>query len=397
MENQDSNFLSTNPNFGIQSSSTVTDDVADLIFGGGTPTANPKDVKPFIKKIEEDTPKEPEVVDTIEVTADDLLNDLDALKEPKDKVEPKKPAEKPKEEVVETVDDDSSTFTTLSKNLVDLGIFTQGEDEELPKTGEEFRDKWIAERQEQVNNDIYNFLVSKHGEEGVKAFEDIFVKGVPPKEYLAKFAQIQSFKDLDLTNEINQEKVVRESLRRQGLKDEIIDKKVQKLKDYGDLEEEAGIAHEIVLSQEESEIQEMAAQEEQKQKAKIAEQNEYRNTLQVTLSELLKQKDFDGIPVTDKVAREVFDMLTTEKWQLPNGEKLTDFDKDVLELRNPQNIKQKIKFALLLRNKLDLSKIKTNLVSKETNRLFEDLVIKDKQIKRTQKVSTGSFFDDLNK
>lgn len=397
MENQDSNFLSTNPNFGIQSSSTVTDDVADLIFGGGTPTANPKDVKPFIKKIEEDTPKEDEVVDTIEITADDLLNDLDALKEPKDKVEPKKPAEKPKEEVVETVDDDSSTFTTLSKNLVDLGIFTQGEDEELPKTGEEFRDKWIAERQEQVNNDIYNFLVSKHGDEGVKAFEDIFVKGVPPKEYLAKFAQIQSFKDLDLTNEINQEKVVRESLRRQGLKDEIIDKKVQKLKDYGDLEEEAGIAHEIVLSQEESEIQEMAAQEEQKQKAKIAEQNEYRNTLQVTLSELLKQKDFDGIPVTDKVAREVFDMLTTEKWQLPNGEKLTDFDKDVLELRNPQNIKQKIKFALLLRNKLDLSKIKTNLVSKETNRLFEDLVIKDKQIKRTQKVSTGSFFDDLNK
>lgn len=405
MVNQDANFLSTNPNFSIQSSSTVGDEVADLIFGGGTPAANPRDVKPLVKKIVEDEPVESPEPEKVEVTADDLLNDLAAIDPKAPKTDPE-PA-KPKKEVLPTdtnpvaepsEEDASTTFSTLSKNLVDLGIFTQDEAEVLPKTAEEFKDKWIAERQEQVNTDIYNFLVSKHGEEGLKVFEDIFVKGVDPKEYYSKYTDIQSLKGLDLTVEANQEKVVRESLRRQGFKDEQIDKKVQKLKDYGDLEEEAPVAHELLLRQEEGNLQAIAAQKEQEAQAKAAERAAYSNSLQTILSEKLKTKEFDGIPVTDKVAREVYDMLNTEKWQLPSGEKLTDFDKEILELRNPANVELKIKLALLLRNRLDLSKLKMNLVSKETNKIFEDLVIKDKQVKRTKPVSAGmSFFDGLNK
>jgi len=396
MENQDTNFLGGG--FGIQASSAIDSDVADLLFGGGSPSTDPNKVQPInktqITKIDEDASKEI-IATSVEVDAEDLLDNLGAIS--KEKTDIEKPTTTPKEDTITEDEDDSNTFSTLSKNLVDLGIFSQKDDEKLPATGEEFKDKWIAERQEQVNSDIQNFLVSKHGEEGLKVFEDIFVKGVSPKEYLSKFSELQSMRDLDLTQEMNQERVVRESLRRQGLKDEIIDKKIQKLKDYGDLEEEAPIAHELIMRQEEEELQEITEQKASEEINRKRQKAEYQNNLQKLLADKIKAKEFDGIPITDKVVRETYDYLDTEKWQLPSGEKLTDFDKDILELRDPKNIELKLKMALLLKNKLDLSKIKTNLVSKESNRYFEDLVIKDKHIKRTSRpVTSGdSFFSGL--
>lgn len=382
-------------NFGIDISSSVnnSEELTDLIFGGSNPVANPTD----IQRIEDDEQKEENKPDTKlpELSADEILEGLEE-ETPSDKNTKKPEAKKeetPEDVVPEETDD---VFSTLSKNLVDLGIFSQGEDEELPKTAEEFKDKWLSERQNQVNNDIYNFLISKHGEEGYKIFSDIFVNGVDPREYLSKYVEVSSFKNMDISIETNQEKVVRESLRRQGLKEDIIDKKLQKMKDYGDLEEEASIAHELLVNQEEQDLEEMAASKAEEEQFKKNQKAQYQNTLQKVLTEKLKSKDFDGIPVTDKVVREIYDYLDTEKWQLKNGDKLTDFDKELLDLRKPENIELKLKLALLLKNKLDLSKIKTSLLSKENNKLFTDLTIKEKINKRTQTAPiSNDFFSGL--
>lgn len=381
--------------FGIDISSSVnnSEELTDLIFGGASPIANPSDITKIDDEDPEEKPQTKEPV--IELSADDVLNGLED-EEDTSKTS-KKPEEKQKEETPAKEDESSDdVFSTLSKNLVDLGIFTQEEDEELPKTAEEFKDKWIAERQNQVNSDIYNFLMSKHGEEGYKIFNDIFVNGVDPREYLAKYVEVSSFKEMDLSSEPNQEKVVRESLRRQGLKEDLIDKKLQKMKDYGDLEEEASIAHELLVAQEERDLEEMAREKAEEEHFKKTQKAQYQANLQKILSEKLKTKEFDGIPVTDKVVREIYDYLDTEKWQLKNGDKLTDFDKELLDLRKPENLELRIKLALLLKNKLDLSKLKTSLLSKETSKIFTDLTIKEKINKRTQTTPVSNdFFSGL--
>lgn len=381
--------------FGIDISSSVNNSEAltDLIFGGASPIANPSDIKKIDDEDSEEQPQTKEPV--IELSADDVLDGLEDEEDTSKTT--KKPEEKQKEETPAKEDESSDdVFSTLSKNLVDLGIFTQEEDEDLPTTAEEFKDKWIAERQNQVNSDIYNFLMSKHGEEGYKIFNDIFVNGVDPREYLAKYVEVSSFKEMDLSSEPNQEKVVRESLRRQGLKEDLIDKKLQKMKDYGDLEEEASIAHELLVAQEERDLEEMAKEKAEEEHFKKTQKAQYQAGLQKLLTEKLKTKEFDGIPVTDKVVREVYDYLDTEKWQLKNGDRLTDFDKELLDLRKPENLELKIKLALLLKNKLDLSKLKTSLLSKETSKIFTDLTIKEKINKRTQTTPVSNdFFSGL--
>jgi hypothetical protein len=378
MENQDS-LLDTNL-FGVQETSVLTD---DDIFGTSNVTADHKEIIP-VKKEEEIVPPKEEKVPEATLTIDDILEEEET--------------EEKEEEVKEEKEDKSSDsmFTNLSKELTKLGVFTEREDVELPKTDEEFAQRWELESQEKVNKTIYDFLQSK-GQAAFDAFNALVVNGVSPKDYVETFAKIQDFKDLDISIESNQEKVVRESLKRQGLKDDIISKKITKLKDYGDLEEEATSLHEVLVTQDEEDFAEM--QEAAKQKELLTKQrkDQYTNTINDILVTKLKEKDFDGLPITEKVARKAFDSLTTEKWQLPTGEKLTDFDKAILELKDPKNYEKLVKLQLLLDNDLDFSKIKNTAISKKSDKLFETLVVKDKEVKKGDKTNIGKGFFDLLK
>ncbi len=97
------------------------------------------------------------------------------------------------------------------------------------------------------------------------------------------------------------------------------------------------------------------------------------------------------------MARETYNYLTAKKWITPSGEKISDFDYDILQLNDPKNHEVKVKLALLLRNKLDLTKVKTKAVSTESNRVFDTLVKRDTLQKRTQKNTppSHSFLEGL--
>jgi hypothetical protein len=95
------------------------------------------------------------------------------------------------------------------------------------------------------------------------------------------------------------------------------------------------------------------------------------------LSEKLKTKEFDGIPINQRLAEEVQDMLLAKKWKNSAGETLTDFDVEILNLKKPENHELKAKVALLLKILKDdptLSTIKKAGVTKETNTLFNEVV-----------------------
>lgn len=293
----------------------------------------------------------------------------------------------------ESADDD--TYTTLGKDLMRLGVFTKNSDDESEenieiKNPEEFLERFNLEKKKGAISILDTFL-GQFGEEYRNMFDAVFVKGVKPNDYLTSFAKIESIQSLDLTDENNQERVMRAYYKDLKLDDTKIDDKIQKLKDYGDLEEEAKTYHGVLLNKE----QEVAATIIQQKEDELNKEKERDVTTtksyQRILSEKLKSQEIDGVPLTQKDAEDVLAYLTNKPYKLASGEKLTEYDKDLLELNRPENHELKIKLGLLLRKKLDLTSVKKTTISKKSDALFT-LSTKNAKQKDSKEKEIKSFF-----
>lgn len=373
--------------FGIQSEAMSESDLEGLDWSNKTSSA-PTTIAP----IEPVKPAETPAAKPIEKEAAPKVEDVQVETEtPENTTE----AEETEEEETETEEGEFNQFEAIAKDLVEIGILSLGDGEKIPTTSEELEQKFRTEIQTQANNTIYQFLIDKHGEEGLQLFQSIFVNGVSIPDYLNKYAQVESLKDLDISTEENQERVYRAYYKKIGWSEDKIENKIKKLKDYGDLQEEAEIVYERLVEDEAEDLKRIEAESAAQQKALQQQQALYRSTLNNILVEKLKTKELDGIPVTEQVASQVFADLTKPAFQLPNGKQITKFDKDILELDLPENYETKLKIALLLRNNFDFSKIKAKAVSEEKSKIFNNLVSKEKTKKRTTgtnpKVSFGDY------
>src|SRR5581483_1745479 len=274
-----------------------------------------------------------------------------------------------------------SIYTTIAKELVSYGIFSPEEDEEgnaldpQIDSPEEFLERFQVESRRQAADVIDKFL-EKFGPEYKDMFENVFVRGVPPADYLSRFSKIEGIENTDLADEANQERVVRELYRSEGRSAEYIEKRITQLKNYSDLADEAAEAKRILVEREKKAIEEAAGKKQAEIVAKQRMRSEYVNNIARIIQEKAKAKEFDGIPVTEKFANEVFGYVTQEKYQTPDRQLLTEFDKDILDLNRPENHALKVKMAMLLQiAKTDpqLTKIAKKAVSKETNALFQGL------------------------
>jgi hypothetical protein len=338
-----------------------------------------------VKKKEEEKQEDEEDVDI-----------LDALSEEDE--DPEKPEKKEeKKETEESSDDDSNEFEVMSRQLYEMGIFVQGEDEDEPilaTSSEEFANLFQQNAQKAAFRNLDNFLRSR-GDDRMDLFEAIFVNGVDPKEYLPAYNRVQDFENLDITVEENQEKVFREYYKRAGLSDSLVEKKLQKAKDYGDLEEEVQDLHPKLVDQDKEELERQKLQKQQEEQTKKQNDLVYRQSVQKTLVDAIKTKELSGIPVTEAKAREVADYLLTPKYRLPNGETISEFDKYFLESKKPENINDRVLFALLKLNKFDFSKIEKKAITKETNELFQGLKKRTVKSKNEKVVQPDNFWDSL--
>lgn len=289
---------------------------------------------------------------------------------------------------------DEDTYSTLAKDLMRLGVFSKNSDDESEdnidiKTPEEFLERFSLEKKKGAISILDNFL-NQFGDDYRQMFDAVFVNGVKPQEYLQSFAKMEAINSLDISSESNQERIVRAYYK--GLKwdENKIEGRIQKLKDYGDLEDEAKTYQEILLNKEREQLAETERKkQEELQEAKLKELNA-RKSLQRVLTDKLKAQDFDGIPLNEKEAQAALEYMTDKKYKLPSGELLSEYDKDLLELSRPENHELKVKLALLLRKKLDLKDVKKQTISKKSDQLF---TLSTKNAKNNQKdKETKSFF-----
>ena len=384
-----------------------------------TSTSNPDDVTPIVN---ETTPPEPETnddppkgkditppksvdgkTDEEKQTGESLIADFLSDNDDNDDDDPPATADSKltTTEEVETSDDDEdeddvdqgNKFSALSNDLFNLGVFNKEEDEEVSiNTPEEFLERFNAEKKKGATEIVQNFI-GQFGEDYQNAFESIFVKGVDPKEYFGAYNKVVNFSEMDLSKEQNQVSIMKQALADQGFEPEDISKEIERLENYGDLETVATRHHKVLVKKEAQKLQQLDKEAEQIQQQKVAIRNQYINNVQTILSDKLKEKEFDGIPINPNLANELQDFLLVDKWKTPAGENLTDFDRAILDLKRPENHEMKVKVGLLMKvleKDPTLSTIQRKGASKQTNQLFGEVarqVTRDKSNKSNKKGS----------
>lgn len=350
-------------------------------------SSNPDSLIPVGTEIEQDTPppdkkirgKEiiPEGEDGKAPTGQEIISSFLGSEENEEGEEdsPAAPSPTPKPGEEEPANE-GSQFGALAKDLLKLGVFTQeeGEEDVVINTPQEFLERFEAEKKKGAIEVVNNFI-GQFGEDYQNAFEAIFVKGVNPKEYFSLYNTVVEFAQLDMTDERNQETVVRQALTDQGFEPDDVVTEIERLKNYGDLESVAAKHHKVLVKKEALKLQEKERKAEFELQQKAAIKQQYVKNVQTVLQDKLKTKEFDGIPINPKLANELQDFLLVDKWETPTGEKLTDFDRAILELKNPQNHAMKVKIGLLLKimeKDPTLSTIQKSGVTKQTNQLFTE-------------------------
>lgn len=289
------------------------------------------------------------------------------------------PAQKaaPAEDADEEDEEAPSQFAALSNDLFKLGVFSKDEDEEdiTISTPEEFLERFNLEKKKGAIDIVQNFI-GQFGEDYQKAFDAIFVKGVDPKDYFGTYNNIQSFSELDLSQENNQVAVIKQALADQGFEQEDIDTEVERLKNYGDLETVATKHHKVLVKKEAAKLAQMEEQKQIELQKQQAFKQQYIQNVQTVLQDKLKAKEFDGIPLNPKLANELQDFLLVDKYQTSSGEKLTEFDRQILELKRPENHALKVKIGLLMKileTDPSLSTIQKRGITKKADDLFTEV------------------------
>jgi hypothetical protein len=375
--------------FAPETASSTPDDITPIIKDADAPAAPAKPAVPkgkTIDPVEDDDTDEKKAQSAIT----NFLGDNDEDDDEDDNT-PAKPAA-----VTETDDDEgdggpTTQFSALSNDLFKLGVFTKEDEEDDVQitTAEEFLERFNVEKRKGASEIVENFI-GQFGEDYQQAFDAIFVKGVDPKEYFGTYNQVVNFAEMDLSQESNQIRIMKQALADQGFDPEDVDTEIERLQNYGDLESVSAKHHKVLVKKEAQKLNQMQANAEREQLQKQQIKIQYVKNVQDVLNDKLKAKEFDGIPLNPKLANEIQDFLLVDKWKTPSGETLSDFDRTILDLKRPENHATKVKVALLLKileKDPTLSTIQKTGVSKKTNELFSEVA---RQVTKSKTGTTGS-------
>lgn len=404
-------------NFSIQDTMEMgmgNQELLQGLFEPETASSNPEDVTAIIKDANAPAaPDAPEVkkgkdivppksvdgkTDEEKLDGQSMISDFLSDDEDSDDEE-EAPVSKPaKAASVDNEDSDDAPevtqFTALANDLYKLGVFTNDDNEENEpvNTAEDFLERFNNEKKKGATELVQNFI-GQFGEDYQEAFDAIFVKGVNPKDYFTTYNNVVGFAEMDLSNEDNQVRIMKQALADQGFDHDDVDSEIERLQNYGDLENVATKHHKVLVKKEAAKLQQMEANAQQELQQKQAVKNQYINNVQTILNDKVKAKEFDGIPINPKLAGELQDFLLVDKWKTPTGETLTDFDRAILDLKRPENHAQKVKIGLLLKmleKDPTLSTIQRTGVTKKTDQLFGEVARQVTKAKNSPTSSSGA-------
>jgi len=311
------------------------------------------------KKEPENTEVEEEVekkTETTEEEPEDTFQDLEIVEE----------EEEDSSENDEASSEKSTTNIKESiQHLIEQGLIELDEDEELP---------------EDVDND---FLTSKIEASIEKRFEESIqdlpdeVKNIIKyvhnggdlKDIISNLSESSDInEDIDLSEESNQEKVMRYLLKQDGEDDELIEANIEFLKDSGKLSSVAEKKFNKWKASQEEATQKIVKQQERQKLLAREQQVKFKKDIGEYLTE---NEEIKGLAISRKEAKELPNYISDTTIKLEDGRKITPFYRDLFEsLKDKDKL---IAIAKLVKSDFDFSDFKKNIVTKQTKELKKDL------------------------
>jgi hypothetical protein len=274
--------------------------------------------------------------------------------------------------------DDINYFEVFGKGLVKAGLLDAEDAEDQEWTEESFLGKMSETIEKRAWDTLEELATETYGEAGVKLVEDIFINKVPIQQYLQMFNNEQIVENVDLNNEVNQERVVRLYLAKTGMDEDEIEDQLTFAKDNDRLGSYAKKYHGKLVERMQQEravlAQDNAQRVQEVQQKEQMRQQQYASVLE----DSIKKGEIEGYPINETTASDLFDFVLSKPHVLPNGQRITDFEFKLATMRQEDPSKF-LAIARLVQNDLDLTPIKRKGVTEETNSIFNDLKTKTKK------------------
>lgn len=328
--------------------------------------------------------------DVVEKTAEELADDIfadesDILEDVEEEEQGGEPIDTKAKS--KSKDKEESTTSSALNLLKDKGIldFELDEGEELTEElAEEILEDKFDEAIEGRIGELFAGLPDV-----VKQMIKFAKDGGDPTAFVQTLAQATSTgltTNMDMSQEANQEAVMKTMLKKDGYDDEDISTQIEFLKDSGKLKAMAEKRFDVWNKNQEKETAALTAAQENKRKQDREELRERKATL---IAELQTTAEVDGIKLNSKDKREIPSYIFDKNIELENGSKISSYHKDVWEAMS--NKKASLQLAKLLRERkkdgsFDFSKIE-KIAETAVTRKVKDNVQRNKNI--TPQVSVG--------
>jgi hypothetical protein len=225
---------------------------------------------------------------------------------------------------------------------------------------------------------LEDIALEAYGQEGIEIIKDLFINKVPVQSYLSKFNEQVELENVDLGDPRNQEAIFREYLYRTGLDQDEVEEQLEYANKTGKLVNYAEKYYTKLLERTRVEREELAEAAAQRQR-ELEERENTRNESYINvLEDSIKSGEILGYPITQNDAAELFNYVVDKSYQLPNGQKISEFEFKLAKLRQEEPQKF-LAIARLVQKDLDLTPIKKKGVSEETNSIFKELQTKSKR------------------
>jgi len=314
--------------------------------------------KPEPTKAEEE--EEPEVIDPLK----------------NEEEEEEEPAEEEEEE-----EGDLNYYEAFGKGLIRSGHLDLGEDvdpDQIEWTEESFLEAMSTTIENKAWKQLEDIALEAYGQEGIELIKDLFINKVPVQSYLSKFNEQVELENVDLGDPRNQEAIFREYLYRTGLDQDEVEEQLEYANKTGKLVNYAEKYYTKLLERTRVEREELAEAASQRQR-ELEERENTRNESYINvLEDSIKSGEILGYPITQNDAAELFNYVVDKSYQLPNGQKISEFEFKLAKLRQEEPQKF-LAIARLVQKDLDLTPIKKKGVSEETNSIFKELQTKSKR------------------
>jgi len=287
-------------------------------------------------------------------------------------------------------DEDINYFEVFGKGLAKAGMLNLEEGENVEWSEETFLSKMDETIEKRAWDTLEGLAMETYGDAGVKLVEDLFINKAPIQQYLQMFANEQVVENVDLNDVANQERVVRLYLAKTGMDEDEIEDQVTFAVNNDRLGSYAQKYHgKLVerLNQEKDALVETSRQQVLAQRQRDEEREQ---SYASVLEKSIKTGEIEGYPINDKTANDLFSFVLDKPHQLPNGQRITEFEYKLARMRQEDPSKF-LALARLVQNDLDLTPVKQKGVSEETNSIFNDLKTKTKKSTKSSRSEQDVF------